>query len=270
MELEQLQSELIKAQEGDNERAIGEVLARLGIYYETINDIPNIMKYYEMSIKKNFIGAMFLFGRYYEKIGDIKSIQYYLMAIENKIPPAMNCMGIFCKNIKNIPEMLKYFEMAIEYNNSAAMHNLGSYYEEINNIKNMMKYYLMSINAGKHYEKLHSIFHKGEQYINFEKMNEIIDIINNKQIDINKYKLSIQKIISKFSPKEQYNIRISLNMKTKQDIEIELKIKNFSKDTECCVCLEEQKCIPYNWCNHYICTDCIIKCKNSCPLCRYE
>jgi TPR repeat protein len=247
----------------------------LALYYDKINDIPNMLKYFNMAVENKNSNAMYYLARYYDKKKDIKLIQYYLMAIENGSvykSSAMNCIGIFCKKINNIPEMLKYFEMAIEHNNNYAMANLGCYYEEINDIKNMMKYYLMAINAGTHYEKLDSIFNKGNsnKLINFEKMNEIINIINNKQIDINKYKKSIiLQIISKFSLKEQYNIRISLNMKTKQHIEIELKLKNFSKDTECCVCLEEIKCIPYNWCNHYLCVDCIIKC-NKCPYCRYE
>ena len=67
------------------------------------------------------------------------------------------------------------------------------------------------------------------------------------------------------------NIKTKLNIKTKQDIEIELKLRNYSKYTDCCVCLEEQNCIPYNWCNHYLCVECITRLTNEpCPYCRYQ
>jgi tetratricopeptide (TPR) repeat protein len=209
-------------------------MVNLGLYYEDVEkDYVQMKKYFQMAIDLNNSRAMYNLGFYYDEIEKdyVEMKKYYQMAIELNDANTMNNLGWYYYEIeKDYILMKKYFLMAIDLNNSIAMNNLGCYYEEINDIKNMMKYYLMAINAGAHYERLYSIFIKGPKLINFEKMNEIINIINNKQIDINKYKLIILQIISKFSLKEQYNIRISLNMKTKQDIEIELKLKNFSKE----------------------------------------
>ena len=99
-------------------------------------------------------------------------------------------------------------------------------------------------------------------------MLEIVNIIKKYNIKDYDYNNSILKIILKFSFEEQKNIKQLLCLKTKLDIEIELKFKNYSKETECIVCLEEHKCIPYNWCNHYLCIVCISKC-DKCPYCRY-
>ena len=101
-------------------------------------------------------------------------------------------------------------------------------------------------------------------------MIQLSNSIKKNNINIDDYTKDILKIIYKFTYEEQTHIKKELNIKSKQDIEIELKLKNFSKDTDCCVCLEEQKCIPFNWCNHYLCVNCIIKCSDKCPYCRYS
>ena len=38
--------------------------------------------------------------------------------------------------------------------------------------------------------------------------------------------------------------------------------------TECSICLEEFKTPVKLKCEHYFCLNCIMKCENSCPLCR--
>ncbi len=271
MEIETLQCELIKAQEKQNMKEINILLSKIGICYEKNNDIINMKKYYLMAIENNYSFAMCKLGRYYEQQNDFEMFKYYLMAIENNNSDAMNYLGCYCKKINNINNMMKYYLMAIENNNINAMYNLGLYYEEKNEIHNMIKYYLMAIKNGKHYEKIYTIFNKGNTCINFEKMSEIIDIIKQTPIDIDKYKSSMKNIYDKFSREEQYYIRKLLNIKIKEDVIIELKLKNFSKDTDCPICLEELKCIPFNWCNHYICVKCILKLhENKCPYCRLD
>jgi tetratricopeptide (TPR) repeat protein len=254
-----------------------DAMVRLGIYYQKINDIPNMLKYYLMAIENAehpHSNVMLYLGKYYYKINDIPNmLKYLLMAAENNNSDAMVCLGLYYREMNDIPNMMKYYLMAIEnvehpYCN--AMLCLGNYYHKINDIPNMLKYLLMAIKNGKNYELFDYIFNYGKKHINYDKMIEITDIIIDGNVNIDKYHKIIFKIISKFNKEEQSNIKTKLKIKTKQDIEIELRLKHFSKDDECLACYRNLKCIPYYGCNHYFCVECIIRLTNEpCPYCRY-
>ena len=113
MELEELQNELIKAQEKQNINDTNILLTKIGFYYQQQNDVDNMKKYYLMATDNNFRHAMYLLARYYDNQNDIKMVKYYLMAIENNHSNAMNYLGTFCKKINNISDMKKYYLMAI-------------------------------------------------------------------------------------------------------------------------------------------------------------
>jgi TPR repeat protein len=307
MELQELHRELTKAQEEQNFNDISDALYNLGDYYESIddthnmikyysdaikydnidamndladyykkiNDIPNMMECYLKAVKLNNIDAMMNLANYYEDINDIpKMIEYYLMAIGYGDSEAMFELALYYQKIDDIPKMMEYYLMAIENGNIDAAFNLGIYYQNNDNIQNkvdMIKYFLIVIRSDENYELFDNIFIVGKNHINYELMIEIIDIIKDKQVYIDMYRKNILEVICKFNYEEQSNIKTQLNIRTKQDVEIELKLKHYSKDAECYVCYRELKCIPYNWCNHYFCVECITRLTNEpCPYCRYE
>jgi hypothetical protein len=78
------------------------------------------------------------------------------------------------------------------------------------------------------------------------------------------------------SPFELYFLFQKHNIKFDEEIPKEVhiynnKLKNFSKDDKCDICMEDEnkKCVLLNCFSHYICTDCYIQLHDKpCPFCK--
>lgn len=114
------------------------------------------------------------------------------------------------------------------------------------------------LDLDNNFETITDTFRYCDKYIDYNIIIEIIELVKKYDNDILNYinEDFFLEFISKFLLKEQLNIMKKVNLNKKIYIEIILKLSNFSKNTKCCVCSEEKKCIPYS--DHYLCTDCVI------------
>jgi TPR repeat protein len=89
-------------------------------------------------------------GNYYIGIEKktILGIKYLELAIKHNHSLAMNSLGNYYRNAKNIELMIKYYTLSCYQNDADGMFLLGYYYESIKDYENMEKYYKMAISRG--------------------------------------------------------------------------------------------------------------------------
>jgi TPR repeat protein len=116
----------------------GNILHKIGYYFEKINtDYTRAKYYYELAIKQDSSDAMVNLGLLYRRGHSvekdyIKAKYYYELAIEQNNDQAMCNLGILYHYgfgiEKDYSKAKYYYELAIEQNNDRAMNNLGSLY----------------------------------------------------------------------------------------------------------------------------------------------
>ena len=125
------------------------VLLKKAKQYEINNDIPNMIKYYELaSIKGNTIAICKLGYYYYNNKKYTTMMEYYKKAIELKYYYAYVLIGDYYYINNNINTMIKYYKLAIDNNIVIAMTKLAQYYISIKKVKLMEKYMTMAIDHG--------------------------------------------------------------------------------------------------------------------------
>ena len=159
-----------------------------GIYHWINKNYEEMMKYFNMSIKKRNPHAMTNLGNYYFQISAYENmIYYYEWAIKYEDSHAMYCYGYYFETQKEFKwkknSMKYYYKMAAVRNHDLAIFRLGLYYEVKNKLDLMKKYYFMAIklNNNEALEKL-------EYYINKDKKDsEAMFILGNHFETIKKY-----------------------------------------------------------------------------------
>ena len=133
------------------------VLAKYNSSYIAIDNEFSIKKIHSLLINNNIYEPsnateMIYLGWYYQYTENnyAKMKKYYLMAIDEDDPIAMNNLGVYYKDIKqDYDQMKKYYLMAINKDYSNAIYNLAMYYRQIEiNYANMKKYFYMAIDKG--------------------------------------------------------------------------------------------------------------------------
>jgi tetratricopeptide (TPR) repeat protein len=124
----------------------GKYNRHVGNFYRITNDVKTI-EYYLKAIEKKNNKAINSLAYYYSNNGDeCAAIKYYNMGVENGLTSSMNNLALIYKENCDFEQMHKMFLMAISHNDATAMCNYGEYFNSICDIENMLKYYNMASN----------------------------------------------------------------------------------------------------------------------------
>ena len=255
---------------------------KLANYYESIDDIDNMIKYLQMM--PNNIFAINKLINYYESINDTNNmVKYLIVASKNNDIMAINKLISYYESINDIDEMIKYLLIKFKidqdisifdgYMNIDIIRELGLYYKSISNIVKMKEYYLMGVKMND----IISINNMITYYKNSNvKLDDIfksicleLDIIDNKLKDfilhLFERKQEMKWIYAMYKRHNIKDIKINNQMQI-----IENKMK-FSIIDKCPICYDETNLVLYECFAHYYCLDCLYQgvYKNKkCAICR--
>lgn len=192
--------------------------------------------------------------------------KFWLESKNNGNILALYCLGIlnFYKQ-NNRQKALEYFLIAVEHGNSSAMNWIGKLYMNgPDTYDEAKKYLLMSVQYDYHLALLNLYTHISKFKLTGDELDILVDYGR-------KYNDKI-KIFDTEKTKEIWlYISEKLNLPCKYYGNYVLKLRNSCKMLKCEICLSdnEKKCIPVNWCYHYVCTDCYMQLYDRpCPFCR--
>ena len=143
---------------GDCHESSLDAINELAFYYETIDDIDNMIKYYQLAIHKGklydtardgSLYAMNQLGLYFRFIYDFDNmITYFMMAINQGDIDGMINMADSYYIIKDYDTAIHYYMIAVNKNSAFAIHYVTNCYFYLNNYEQMEKYYMMAYNNG--------------------------------------------------------------------------------------------------------------------------
>jgi tetratricopeptide (TPR) repeat protein len=167
-----------------------DILNIVGLYYYYYNENENAVKYFEMSVEKNNILAMYNLGFYYfKKQNYIDSEKYLLMAYSKGMVSVSYELGYLYSSIKNYKKMCEFYLISINKdNNYESMGNYASYCLNNGDLEKGLLYLKISSDNGNYYATNNlaiyyfndNNFKEAEKYflMAFE-MNSDVDLIYN-------------------------------------------------------------------------------------------